>query len=316
MAPLLVLGRAEQDLVEKHQVKMSKLGLAEKSLPDTIETLTTKRVRTFQKLNITSDWKKVFKDAGVKKSDLADEETAQLILQTIENATGQKINLPTDEEFIHGGFEEEPPVLPARKQRAAAPLPVEQPEGQQQAKDEESRGDKREGETADGVEGAAEPSANFPPASSDQELSSTPPQLPPRASNNNANMNNEADGNAEENGDGTNEEQPQQTETIPEAPPFPCDDASTIPPAPSAPSAPSISSQSQNAPPLPSRGRADLLSEIQKGTTLRHTNQVDLPKLETAEKVNDMTSLLRSAIATRRVAVVDDPETDSDEWTD
>lgn len=61
--------------------------------------------------------------------------------------------------------------------------------------------------------------------------------------------------------------------------------------------------------------RSGLLSQIQEGASLRkaETKQAELPEVQNA---NDITSVLRNAMVSRRSAVVDDDETDEDEWSD
>lgn len=96
---IMKLGALEKDDMKKQRSKIKKLGDAAEKLSKGVENLTRKKVRTLQKLNITSDWKKVFQDAGVKKSDLDNEETAKMILGIIEKETGEKIELPPDEAY-------------------------------------------------------------------------------------------------------------------------------------------------------------------------------------------------------------------------
>jgi Wiskott-Aldrich syndrome protein len=83
----------------------------------------------FQIENIPEDWKKVFKSAGIKAKDLANPETAQLIMKTIDQyaEANPESNLGAPDSTDNGGEDDyqapptAPPPVPTRRGAPAAP---------------------------------------------------------------------------------------------------------------------------------------------------------------------------------------------------
>ena len=94
-AQYAAISTQESILGSKFLEDLKTLGNSVNKLPQEKQALLEKKQRTLIDIgNLSSDWKKVFHDAGVKKSDLRDAETAKFIIETIEKATGKKIDFP------------------------------------------------------------------------------------------------------------------------------------------------------------------------------------------------------------------------------
>lgn len=76
---------------------LAELAEAKEKMSKAQEKLVAKRERTLIDLtNISKEWKEIFKNAGIKKSDLKDEETAQFILKALEDAGVSLPSAPPD----------------------------------------------------------------------------------------------------------------------------------------------------------------------------------------------------------------------------
>jgi len=119
--------QAEENLLQQHS-KMRELGKQTKNISNDIAELCKKKIRTLIDLTkISSTWKTIFKEAGVKKSDLRDAETAKYIIATIEKATGQKIDLPMGDDFSGyddgSGYDDDVPPPPPPPRNIPPPPP-------------------------------------------------------------------------------------------------------------------------------------------------------------------------------------------------
>ena len=123
---------------------LSELGGAKDKMSSVQAKLVAKRKRTLIDLtNIPKEWKEIFKSAGIKKSDLKDEETAQAILKALEDAgvsiPAAPLSMTPDLSDDADGSEEytddapvgvgapPPPPLPGGGGGAAAPPPPPPP---------------------------------------------------------------------------------------------------------------------------------------------------------------------------------------------
>jgi len=105
---------------------LKKLGESANEISAAQVDLVTERKRTFINLaNISSEWKKIFKDAGISKKDLRDSETAKLLLETLERAGINTSSLTGDAFSGIGDEEEEAPSTPDKP----APPPRTPPRG-------------------------------------------------------------------------------------------------------------------------------------------------------------------------------------------
>jgi len=261
--------------------------------------LVTERKRTFINLtNISDEWKKIFKDAGISKKDLRDSETARILLDTLERAGINTASL-TGESFSGIGEEEEeeeaPPPPPSRGPSNVAPSsapPATPPRG--------------------GSGG------NTPPAPPPRSPSGAAPRRRPSYLT----------------GSGSNTPSPTPQPIAPVAPAAPAaPPAPTAPPAPGAPPPPNAPPapppRGGGAPPptparSPSQGGGGLLEQIQQGTKLKSAAERKVPEpAKPPSNISgaDLSSMLMSAMASRRVAMKenkeeDDDWEDNDEWSD
>ena len=239
---------AEQKILTNYREKMKLLGKQTKNIGSDLSELCKRKIRTLIDITkLSTTWKTIFKAAGVKKSDLRDAETAKYILKTIEEATGQKIDMGGVNFDDYDDDTEVPPPPP--------------------------------------------PPRHIPPP---------PPRDAKPAPSRTEDMSSLSQGGDYQ----QQEEEEEEEEQI---------DYEYVPPAPAPPPPGQLGG---GAPAVPS-GRAGLLSQIQQGTTLRRVERApaELPEVENA---NDITSILKNAMAARRPAVVDDQDEgdDDDEWSD
>jgi len=109
----LTLVHEAEAKVLSHHTKLRELGKQTKAIATDIAELCKKKMRTLIDLTkISSTWKTIFREAGVKKSDLRDAETAKYIIETIEKATGQKIDIPLGDDFSSYQDDDVPPPPP------------------------------------------------------------------------------------------------------------------------------------------------------------------------------------------------------------
>jgi len=103
---------------------LKKLGESANEISAAQVDLVTERKRTFINLsNISEEWKKIFKDAGISKKDLRDSETARVLLETLERA-GINTSSLTGESFSSIGDEGgDDGASPAPPPRGGAPPP-------------------------------------------------------------------------------------------------------------------------------------------------------------------------------------------------
>jgi len=248
---------SESELLKKIGESADAVGAAQMDL-------VTERKRTFINLaNISDEWKKIFKDAGISKRDLRDSETARVLLETLERA-GINTSSLTGESFSsiggEGGDEYDDGGAPPPPSRGPPPPP---------------RGDGDDAPPPPPRGGGAPPP---PPA-----RRGAPSYL---------------------SGGGGGP-------AAPAAPPAPA--------APAAPAAPPPPPRTGGAaPPPPARG--GLLDQIHQGTKLRSASERSIPDAPAAPPSNisgaDLTSLLMGAMATRRVAMKDEPKDEDEDWED
>jgi len=252
----------EAELLKKIGESANEVGAAQVDL-------VTERKRTYINLaNISDEWKKIFKDAGISKRDLRDSETARVLLETLERA-GINTSSLTGESFSSiGGDGDDEGGAPPPPSRGPPPPP--------------RGGDYDGGEDEDGAP-APPPRGGAPPP--------PPARRPPSYL-------------AGPGGAGA----------PPAAPPAP-----PAPACPSAPPPPPPRAGGAAPPPTPSRG--GLLDQIQQGTKLR--SAADRPTPEAPPPVSsgsisgaDLSSLLMGAMATRRVAMKDEPKDEDEDWED
>lgn len=131
--------------IEESAEILKTLSEAKDKMSKAQEKLVAKRERTLIDLtNISKEWKEIFKNAGIKKSDLKDEETAQFILKALEDAgvslpsapTGAPLSVSPDTSISDDLSEEDddavgagapPPPPPPPMPGAAAPPPPPPP---------------------------------------------------------------------------------------------------------------------------------------------------------------------------------------------
>jgi len=251
---------------------LKKLGESANEISAAQVDLVTERKRTFINLsNISEEWKKIFKDAGISKKDLRDSETARVLLETLERA-GINTSSLTGESFSSIGDEGgDDGASPAPPPRGGAPPPP--PRG---------------GAPPPPPRGGGAPA---PP-------SRGPPPPPARGSTGPSYLKGGAG--------------------APPAPPAPAAPNAPPPPPPARGGAP---------PPPPARspsasggGGASLLDQIHQGTKLKSAadrKDPDPPKSSPSSFSGaDLTSMLMSAMATRRTAMKEEAKDDDDDWGD
>jgi len=246
----------EAELLKKIGESANEVGAAQVDL-------VTERKRTFINLsNISAEWKKIFKDAGISKRDLRDSETARMLLETLERA-GINTSSLTGESFSGIGEDDEDGA-PAPPSRGPPSLP-------------------RDDEEYDDEDAPPPPPARGGPGG---------PPPPPRGRPSYLSG-----------GGGA----------APGAPPAP--PAPSAPPPPGAPPPPPRGGAAP--PPPPARG-GGLLDQIQQGTKLRSAAERTIPDAPppTSSSISgaDLSSMLMSAMATRRVAMKDEPKDEDDDW--
>jgi len=250
---------------------LKKLGESGNEISAAQVDLVTERKRTYINLsNISEEWKKIFKDAGISKKDLRDSETARVLLETLERA-GINTSSLTGESFSGIGDDTgDDGSGPAAPPRAGAPPPPPRAGG---APPPPPR-----------AGGAPPPPSRGPP-----------PPPPARGSTGPSYLKGGA----------------------PAAPPAPA--------APAAPNAPPPPPGRGGAPPppparSPGGGGASLLDQIHQGTKLKSAadrKDPEPPKSSPSSVSGaDLTSMLMSAMATRRVAMKEEARDDDDDWGD
>jgi len=248
-------------MIQEESELLKKLGESANEVCAAQMDLVTERKRTFIDLaNISDEWKKIFKDAGISKKDLRDSETARILLETLERA-GINTSVLTGESFSSIGAND-------YDDGGAPPPPSRGPPPPPRGGDDD---------------GPAPPPRGGPPA---------PPGRGGRPSY------------------------------------LGGDDAPAAPPAPPAPAAPAAPAAppppprggAGGAPPPPPRG-GGLLDQIQQGTQLRSASErkiADAPPPSSTTNISgaDLSSMLMSAMATRRVAMKEEAKDDDDDWED
>jgi len=255
-------------LVSAESEMLQKIGASANEVSSAQADLVTERKRTYINLaNISDEWKKIFKDAGISKKDLRDSETAKMLIETLERA-GINTSSLTGESFsaIGGDGGDDEGGAPPPPSRGPPPPP------------------RRGGGDEEEEEGEEEDGPRPPPRGA-------PPPPPSR--------------------------RPPSYLSGPSAPAAPA--APPAPNAPAAPPPPPPRTGGAAPPPTPSRG--GLLDQIQQGTKLRSAaDRQDAPPPPPERPSNisgaDLSSMLMSAMATRRVAMKDEPKDEDEDWED
>eukprot|EP01105_Mastigella_eilhardi_P014821 TRINITY_DN3380_c0_g1_i1.p1 TRINITY_DN3380_c0_g1~~TRINITY_DN3380_c0_g1_i1.p1 ORF type:complete len:515 (-),score=147.13 TRINITY_DN3380_c0_g1_i1:100-1596(-) len=289
------------DQIGKNRNALTDLAAAQDRIPADKEELVKERVRTLIDLNSISDeWRHVFQQAGVKKSDLRDEETARFILDTLQSMLPPGVDAAS---LFFGndspdGSDSSAPA-PASPARSASPASTEDSASESSAgpslpaREKPSAPRVPAGRKAPPPPPASrKPPPSMPPPGVPESMSSSappppPPPPPPRAGG---------------------------------APPPPAraPDAqlSTAPPPPAPRGAPAP------APASGGGGRTDLLQQIQQGRQLKKAEeQAKLPEIKSiGANAADLTSMLANAMASRRVALKEnqaaEEEEEEDDWGD
>jgi len=75
------------DFIKEQRERLTQLAESSDSVSDEQDKLTRVRKRTLIDLSkITEEWKEIFKNAGIKRKDLTNEDTARFIIETLEKA--------------------------------------------------------------------------------------------------------------------------------------------------------------------------------------------------------------------------------------
>jgi len=179
-------------LVSENSEELTKIGESANEVGAAQVDLVTERKRTFINLaNISDEWKKIFKDAGISKKDLRDSETARVLLETLERA-GINTSSLTGESFSSIGENDDggdmggdmpappsrgPPAPPPRGGDAGGP-PAPPPRGGAPAPPQRhSRPSYLSG--GGGGAPAAPPAPGAPPAPPAPAAPGAPPPPPP-----------------------------------------------------------------------------------------------------------------------------------------
>jgi len=111
-------------IINSESELLKKLGESAEEVAAAQMDLVRKRERTLIDLtNISDEWKKIFKDAGISKKDLRDSETAKMLLETLERA-GINTSSLTGESFSGIGEGEDGDYAPATPSRGPPATPT------------------------------------------------------------------------------------------------------------------------------------------------------------------------------------------------